>query len=68
VSRAIRLFTRVIGESRTNVNHVGVIVTEDDLRTAAAVEALTKVKLTCSKIGSGFDQGSIIKLCRAVEG
>jgi len=44
VSRAIRLFTRVVGESRTKVNHVGVIVTEGDLRTAIAVEALTKVK------------------------
>lgn len=44
LSRAIRLFTRVIGESRTKVNHVGVIVTESDLHTAIAVEALTKVK------------------------
>lgn len=44
MSRAIRLFTRVIGESRTKVNHVGVIVAEGDLRTAVAVEALTKVK------------------------
>ncbi|UCE34885.1 MAG: hypothetical protein JSV40_02930 [Deltaproteobacteria bacterium] len=44
VSRAIRLFTRAIGESRTKVNHVGVIVIEGDLRTAVAVEAFTKVK------------------------
>ena len=44
LSRAIRLFTRVIGEIRTKVNHVGVIVTEGNLRTAIVVEALTKVK------------------------
>lgn len=43
LSQAIRLFTRVIGESRTKVNHVGVIVTEDDLRRAIAVEAPSKV-------------------------
>ena len=44
LSRAIRLFTRVIGESRTRVNHVGVMVTGGDLRSAIAVEALTEVK------------------------
>jgi hypothetical protein len=44
VSRAIRFFTRGIGESRTQVNHVGLVVKEGDLKTAVVVEALIKVK------------------------
>lgn len=44
VSRAIRFFTRKFGESRTQVNHVGLIVESGSLHSAVAVEALTKVK------------------------
>ncbi len=44
VSRAIRFFTRGIGESRTQVNHVGVVVESGNLKTAVVVEALTRVK------------------------
>jgi hypothetical protein len=43
ISRAIRFFTRGIGEKRTNVNHVGLVVEEGDLKNAVVVEALTKV-------------------------
>lgn len=44
VSKTIRFFTRSIGENRTKVNHVGLIVTEGTPRTAVAVEALSMVK------------------------
>ena len=44
VSRAIRFFTRRFGESRTKVNHVGIIVEGGTLHSAIAVEALTEVK------------------------
>ncbi|MEA2023600.1 MAG: hypothetical protein U9N79_04835 [Actinomycetota bacterium] len=44
VSRAIRVFTRRFGESRTKVNHVGIIVGEGTMVTAMAIEALVKVR------------------------
>lgn len=44
ISKAIRFFTRSIGESRTKVNHVGLVVEEGDLKSAVVVEALVKVK------------------------
>jgi hypothetical protein len=44
ISNAIRFFSRTIGESRTKVNHVGLIVEEGTLQTCVAVEALSKVK------------------------
>ncbi|NNM04160.1 MAG: hypothetical protein HKO65_03575 [Gemmatimonadetes bacterium] len=43
LSKAIRFFTRRIGESRTKVNHVGVIVEGGPLHEARVVEALWKV-------------------------
>ena len=43
VSRLIRLCTRRIGESRTKVNHVGVVVQRGLLRDAVIVEALSRV-------------------------
>ena len=43
-SRAIRFFTRSIGEKRTKVNHVGVVVEEGGIQTAVVVEALIKVR------------------------
>jgi hypothetical protein len=43
VSRAIRFFTRHIGESRTKVNHVGIVVQGGRLGDAVVVEALRKV-------------------------
>jgi len=44
VSRAIRFFTRHIGESRTKVNHVGLVVQGGSLREAVVVEALRTVQ------------------------
>lgn len=44
LSRAIRFFTRRIGESRTKVSHVGIIVEGGTIKDAVAVEALTRVK------------------------
>lgn len=44
ISRAIRFFTRHVGEKRTMVNHVGIIVEPGSLNSAIAVEALTTVK------------------------
>jgi len=43
LSRLIRLFTRSIGESRTMINHVGVIVEGGSPSTAVGVEALSQV-------------------------
>ena len=43
ISRAIRSFTRSIGEKRTKVNHVGLVVQRGDVKTAIAVEAQSKV-------------------------
>ncbi|MCD4690143.1 hypothetical protein K8S17_01635 [bacterium] len=44
VSRMIRFVTRTIGESRTQVNHVGIVVEDGLLREVAIVEALSKVR------------------------
>jgi hypothetical protein len=44
ISRAIRVFTRTIGEKRTKVNHVGIIVSSGDYQTSKIVEALIKVR------------------------
>ncbi len=44
ISRLIRFFTRRIGEKRTKVNHVGIVVIGGSLSDAVVVEALSKVK------------------------
>jgi len=43
-SRLIRFCTRAVGESRTMVNHVGVVVAGGPLEAAVVVEALSTVK------------------------
>ena len=43
ISRAIRFFSRSGGESRTMVNHVGIVVEAGDSTNAVIVEASTKV-------------------------
>lgn len=43
-SRLIRLGTRLPGESRTQVNHVGIVVTAGDTDTAEIVESLDKTR------------------------
>jgi hypothetical protein len=44
VSRAIRFFSRRIGEPRTKANHVGVVVEGGSVTDAVVVEALSKVR------------------------
>ena len=44
LAKAIRFFTRRIGEKRSKVNHVGVVVMEGGLKEAVVVEALSKVR------------------------
>ena len=44
ISRVIRFFTRGIGEKRTEVNHVGLVVEAGELSAAVVVEALSRVK------------------------
>ena len=44
ISRAIRFFTRGVGEKRTRVNHVGLVVEAGDLKETIVVEALSVVR------------------------
>ncbi|MEJ2628627.1 MAG: YiiX/YebB-like N1pC/P60 family cysteine hydrolase [bacterium] len=44
ISKAIRFFSRHIGESRTRVNHVGVVIVDGNIEHCEVVEALSKVK------------------------
>ena len=43
-ARLIRRFTRTVGEERTKVNHVGLVVGGGWIETAVVIEALSKVK------------------------
>ena len=43
-SKLIRFFTRSIGESRTRVNHSGIVVKEGDLEGCQVVETLLRVR------------------------
>ncbi len=44
LSRLIRFFSRGIGEARTKVNHVGVVVEAGPIEKAVVIEALSRVK------------------------
>ena len=44
ISRGIRWFSQSIGEQRTQVNHVGIVVTPGTIHTAEVVEALSYVQ------------------------
>ncbi|MDH5682318.1 MAG: hypothetical protein OEZ36_12060 [Spirochaetota bacterium] len=44
LSRLIRYFSKSIGEKRTVVNHVGIVLAEGDLKNCVVVEALSTVK------------------------
>ena len=44
ISKAIRFFSTTIGEKRTKVNHVGVIISEGTLEECIVIEALSRVK------------------------
>ncbi len=55
ISWFIRFFSRGIGESRTMVNHCGIVVGEGDLRSAEIVEAVRFVRRR--KLWSGYGSG-----------
>ena len=72
ISKAIRFFTRSIGEKRTKVNHVGIVVQRGDIKTAIGVEALSKVvrhtlwSQECQGDGS-YDnkiQKELVRICK----
>ena len=44
LAKAIRFFSRSIGEKRTQVNHVGIVVKQGTLESCFVVEALTMVR------------------------
>jgi len=66
LSRAIRFFTRRIGESRTKVNHVGVIVEGGPLADAVVVEALWKVVRRPLMEGYGAEDSSEVGIFRPI--
>lgn len=45
LSKCIRFCTRILGEERTRINHVGIVVSKGDMCSAKVVEALSKVKM-----------------------
>jgi len=64
LSRAIRVFTRRIGESRTKVNHVGLVVEGGPLEEAWVVEALWKVVRRRLVAGYGSTRSSEVGIFR----
>ncbi len=65
LAKAIRFFTRRIGESRTKVNHVGVIVQGGPLEEVWVVEALWKVVRRRLVDGYGAEGSSDVGIFRA---
>ena len=63
VSKSIRFFSRGIGESRTEVNHAGVIVWGDRITRAIVVEALAKVMShgLWAKYGKSRDEVAVFR-------
>ncbi len=66
LSKAIRIFTRHIGESRTKVNHVGVVVEGGTLRDAVSVEALIRVTERSLAAGYGGRGSSEVAVFRPI--
>jgi hypothetical protein len=66
---AIRFFTRHIGESRTKVNHVGLVVEGGSLATAVGVEALRIVRRhrLMAEYGGKKDQVAVFRPTRLSE-
>lgn len=65
VSRAIRFFTRAIGEKRTKVNHVGLVVEGEEIKTAFVVEAVSHVKRRRLWSGYGPPKKDSVAIYRA---
>ncbi|MBN2424521.1 MAG: hypothetical protein JXB44_05820 [Calditrichaceae bacterium] len=64
IAKAIRFFSTTIGESCTQVNHVGVIVTKGDLQTCVVVEALHKVTRHTLWSEYGPDHNDLVAIYR----
>ena len=66
VNRAIRFFTRHIGEGRTKVDHVGLVVVGGSMRDAVVVEALARVERhrLVDRYGGQTDQVAIYRPLR----
>lgn len=64
LAKAIQICTRTIGEKRTLVNHVGVVVEEGTLQTCIVVEALTKVRRHKLWNQYGPDSRSLVAIYR----
>lgn len=65
ISRLIRFFSRNIGESRTMVNHVGLIVEPGVLRTAVEIEAIRFVTRRTLWSGYGPPSTDCVAIFRA---
>lgn len=66
ISRAIRFFTRSIGESRTKVNHVGLVVEGGSPEEAVVVEALSRVVRHPLTARYGGKRGDEVAVYRAL--
>jgi len=65
ISRLIRFFSRGIGEKRTMVNHVGLIVEPGVLRAAVGVEAIRFVTRRALWLGYGPPKTDSVAIFRA---
>jgi len=65
LSRLIRFFSRGIGESRTAVNHAGLIAEPGDLHTAVAIEAIRFVTRRTLWSGYGPPRTDCVAIFRA---
>jgi hypothetical protein len=65
ISRLIRFFSRSIGENRTMVNHVGLIVEPGVLRTAVEIEAIRFVTRRTLWSGYGPPDTDCVAIFRA---
>lgn len=63
LSRLIRFFTRSLGESRTKVNHVGIVVSRGPIGEVYVVEALSEVKRhrLVEGYGDGLDEVAVYR-------
>lgn len=66
ISAAIRFFSRHIGESRTVVNHVGIVVVGGPEEQAIVVEALSRVRRHRLAARYGGKRGHLVAVYRPV--
>jgi len=66
LSWLIRFFTRTFGESRTMVNHVGIVVEEGAPGSAVVIEALNRVRRRTLMKGYGPPRRDLVAVYRPV--